>query len=174
MASKKKPNSMYREIKSQAYTRKEYMGGIPNSKVIKFETGNTKKEFPITVHLKVKEQCHIRHNALESARVTCNRYLMKTVGRVNFHLIIRVYPHIILRENKLATGAGADRISQGMSEAFGKAVSRAARVRRGQEVMTIHFLPEHFLLVKDSLRKASMKIPSPCSVEVARGQDLLE
>ena len=42
------------------------------------------------------------------------------------------YPHHVLRENKQATGAGADRVSQGMRCAFGKNVGTAARVKRAK------------------------------------------
>ena len=42
---------------------------------------------------------------------------------------LRIYPHHILRENPLAAGAGADRMSTGMKCAFGKPISVAARVK---------------------------------------------
>ena len=33
----KKPGRMYREIKQQAYTRKEYMGGVPMPRITQFD-----------------------------------------------------------------------------------------------------------------------------------------
>ena len=33
----RKPASMYREVKGQANTRREYVGGIPNSRLSQFE-----------------------------------------------------------------------------------------------------------------------------------------
>ncbi len=149
------------------------MGGIPNPKIQKFETGNLTKDFTVTIHLIVKERCQVRHSALEAARITCNRHLVKRLGRVGYHLKIRVYPHNVLRENKLATGAGADRISQGMSEAFGKLVGTAARVKPDQEIITVSVDADAFPIAKDALRKASMKIPSPCQIIVAKGKELL-
>ena len=59
------------------------------------------------------------------------------VGRSNFHFKVRVFPHHVLRENKQATGACADRVSEGMRLAFGKAVGTAARVIRNQKIMTV-------------------------------------
>ena len=170
----RKPNSMYRHVKGQAYTRRKYMGGVPNLRIVRFETGNRTATFPITLTLEAKERCHIRHTALEAARVTATRHLTRRVGAKAFHLKIRIYPHIVLRENKQATGAGADRISQGMRSAFGKNVGTAARVGSGQKLISIHTIPEHFLKVKDALRKASMKFPTPCQISIDRGIELIK
>lgn len=170
----RKPNSMYRLVKSQAYTRKEYLGGIPNLRIVRFETGNRKAKFPMTLTLICHERCHIRHNALEAARVTATRHMTKHVGPQAFHLKIRIYPHIVLRENKQATGAGADRISQGMRGSFGKNVGTAARVYEGQKLISIHIDPKSYPRAKDALRKASMKFPSPCSIVVERGRELVK
>src|SRR3972149_10068551 len=122
----RKPNSMYREIRGMAYTRKEYMGGVPGLRIAQFDIGDLKTDFPVQVHLVAKEQCQIRHTALEAARINANRYLQAKVGNA-YHLKLRLYPHNILRENKIATGAGADRISQGMRAAFGRPAGTAAR-----------------------------------------------
>jgi len=48
-----------------------------------------------------------------------------------------MYPHHILRENKMLTGAGADRMQTGMSRAFGKSMGRAALVKPGQTLFII-------------------------------------
>jgi len=102
----RKPAKMYRRVTGPAYTRKSYMGGIPGSKISQFDTGNLSGDFKVAVSLSVDEPCQIRHIALEAARIAANRYLMKSTGRLNFRLKLRVYPHQVLRENKMATGAG--------------------------------------------------------------------
>ena len=170
----RKPNSMYRHVKSQAYTRRKYMGGVPNLRIVRFETGNRSAKFPMTVTLIAKETCHIRHTALEAARVTATRHLTKRLGASAFHMKVRIYPHIVLRENKQATGAGADRISQGMRSSFGKNVGTAARVHAGQRLMSVHLNPDHFLKAKDALRKAGMKFPTPCRIVIDRGRELVK
>ena len=139
----RKPNIMYRNVEGPSYTRREYMGGIPNVRIQQFEAGNLKGKFSVELALNVKEACHIRHTAMEAARITLNRYLTKNIGVANYHSKFRVYPHQVLRENKMATGAGADRISSGMSYAFGRAVGTAARVREGQTVLTLYVNPNH-------------------------------
>ena len=170
----RKPNIMYRNVEGPSYTRKEYMGGIPNLRIQQFEAGDLKGNFSVELALNVKEACQIRHTAMEAARITLNRYLTKSIGATNYHSKFRIYPHQILRENKMATGAGADRISSGMQRAFGKAVGMAARVRVGQTVLTLYVNPEHVEFGKEALRKASMKLPSPCKTEVVKGLKLIK
>lgn len=163
----RKPAKMYRYIKGQqAYTRREYMGGVPHSRITQFDLGNVKGEFNTAVDLIVKEECQIRHNALEAARIAATRFLHRRVGSQNFHLKIRVQPHHVLRENKLATGAGADRVSQGMRHAFGKAVGTAARVKRGQKVITVYIDESRIDFAKEAMRRAGMKFPTPVKIVV--------
>ncbi|HZD44025.1 MAG TPA: 50S ribosomal protein L16, partial [Methanomicrobiales archaeon] len=133
----RKPGRMYRNLSKKAYTRREYMGGVPGNKIVTFDMGNLSQDFPIEISLEVKEQCQIRHSALEAARITINRKLMANIGRMNFRMKIRTYPHHVLRENKQATGAGADRVSEGMRLAFGKPIGTAARVEAGQKVVSV-------------------------------------
>lgn len=164
---------MYRETWGQAYTRKEYMGGIPLCRIVQYDMGDTKGDFPIQLSLKADEPCQVRHTSIEAARIAANRLLSRRVGTFNYHLKIRIYPHHVLRENKLATGAGADRVSSGMRHAFGKAVGTAARVKSGQSLMTVWTNPNQFNLAKEALWKASMKLTTPCTIEVEKGEELI-
>jgi large subunit ribosomal protein L10e len=163
----RKPARMYRNISKKPYTRREYMGGVPGSKIVQFEMGNLAQEFPTQVDLIVEEACQIRHSALEAARISINRRLMKDVGRANFHFKVRVYPHHVLRENKQATGAGADRVSEGMRLAFGKAVGTAARVMANQRIFTVFSTPTYLEKVKEALRNGAHKLPSPSHLKVS-------
>ena len=162
----RKPGSMYRYVRGAPSTRKEYMGGIPAPRITQFVLGNKRAVFPVILTLSPDEKCQVRHNALESARITVNRELEKKIGPNNYRLKIRVYPHAILRENKQATGAGADRVSQGMRQSFGKIVSTAAIVKPGQILMTVETNPDSIIHAKSALRKGGIKIPSPCSVKI--------
>jgi large subunit ribosomal protein L10e len=161
---------MYREIRGQAYTRKEYMGGIPASRITQFDLGNKKGEFSIMISLVAKEGCQIRHTALEAARIAANRQMIKKAGNLGYHLKIRIHPLNVLRENKQATGAGADRVSQGMRKSFGKAVGTAARIQPGQKLISIRTSKPHYLTAKAALRRASMKLPTPCTIELDYGE----
>ena len=142
------------------------MGGVPNPRITQFELGNKTAQFPVSISLLVEEKCQIMHNALEAARIAANRYIEKKSGRQNYNLKVRVYPHNVLRENKQATGAGADRISQGMSQAFGKNVGTAARVSRNQKIITISTTEDNIEHAKIALKKAGAKLPSSCKMKV--------
>jgi len=168
----RKPASMYRRLE-RPYTRKKYMGGVPGSKVVHYDMGNLTADFPVSLDLIVKEPCQIRHTALEAARVTANRYLVKTVGRMNFHLKLRVYPHHVIRENKQATGAGADRVSSGMRHAFGKIVGTAARMAADQKIFTVSTSAQNVDQAKLGLKRAGHKLPTPIKIVVSEGQDLI-
>ena len=160
----RKPGSMYRYVRGQPSTRREYMGGVPNPRITQFVLGNKTDSFPVKISLYPVERCHVRHNALESARITVNRAMEKKVGAQNYRIQIRVYPHVVIRENKQATGAGADRVSQGMRAAYGKNVGTAAEVQANQKIISIETKEEFIQASKEALRKAGMKIPSPCKV----------
>jgi large subunit ribosomal protein L10e len=169
----RKPARMYTQIRGQAYTRKEYMGGIPAPRINQFDIGNPNGDFPVEFTLRVKESCQIRHTSLEAARIAANRLLSKKAGGTNYYIKIRTYPHQVLRENKLATGAGADRVSSGMRGAFGKAVGTAARVRSGQAIFTVKVPLVNAAAAREALWSASMKLPTPCYVQVEKGKELL-
>jgi large subunit ribosomal protein L10e len=58
--------------------------------------------------------------------------------------------------------------------AFGKNVGTAARVKHGQRVISLHCNAKDFLTAKDALRKAKMKLPTPCTVSLVRGHELVK
>lgn len=137
-----RPGRCYRDLersytRKSKYKKKAFIRSVPTCKIIKFVYGDKKKDFKNEVSLTAKKGMQVRQNSLESVRVLVNRRLQRTIGK-NYKLHIRVYPHHVLRENKMLTGAGADRMQTGMQRAFGKAVGLAAQVKRGQAVMTIY------------------------------------
>ena len=131
-------------------------------------------QFSVIVELISNTNCQIRHTALEAARVISNSTIRNEAGTRGYALRVHTYPHHVLRENKQATGASADRVSQGMRCAFGKNVGTAARVKRGQRVISIQVNPQHYLTARDALRKASMKFPTPCSIKLIKGHEHLK
>lgn len=90
---------------------------------------------------------------------------------MNYHLKLRTYPHHVLRENKQATGAGADRVSQGMRLAFGKAVGTAARVQQNQKIFSVFSSPAGVEKIKDALRHGGHKLPSSTHLEIQMKQE---
>ncbi len=170
----RKPASMYRNVRQRSFTRRKYMGGVPGSQVIHYDMGSKSEDFPVILSLISNERCQIRHTALEAARITANRAIMAAAGRTGFHLKLRVYPHEVLRENKQATGAGADRVSSGMRGAYGKNVGTAARVSAGQKIFTISVNKENYLIAKDALRRAGHKLPTPVRIVIDQGLELVQ
>ena len=51
---------------------------------------------------------------------------------------IKCFPHHVIRENALAAGAGADRLSTGMKHSFGKTIGTAARVFEGKVLIALY------------------------------------
>ena len=128
----------------RAYTRRDYIRKTPNSRIVQYDMGNLQEEFPVSVSLAVKKPANLRHNSLEAARIASNRLMQRAAGRLGYHLKLRTYPHHIVRENPMATGAGADRVQSGMRNAFGKPISVEAIVKPGQKVITIEVHPKNF------------------------------
>ncbi|ADE37227.1 50S ribosomal protein L16 [Methanohalophilus mahii] len=170
----RKPASMYRNIKQRSYTRRKYMGGVPGSQVIHYDMGNKTADFQVKMSLISEEKCQMRHTALEAARISANRHMLSKIGRINYHFKLRVYPHEVLRENKQATGAGADRVSSGMRKAFGKAVGTAARVSAGQKIFTVSVNKKNFKHAKAALKRAGQKLPTPIRIVVDEGAELVQ
>lgn len=126
--------------------------------------GETGGEFPVELSLYGLERCQIRHQALEAARVASNRHMTKYAGRKNYHLRMRIKPFHYLRENKMISGAGADRVQDGMRRAFGKVIGVAARVRPDQPLITIRTTEQHLKIAMRALEKAAPKMPTPCKI----------
>ncbi len=133
-------------------------------KIIKFDMGDPRKDYELKLKLNSGKSMNIRHNALESARMTSNRLLEKTLGRTGYHLRIKVYPFHVLRENPLASGAGADRMSTGMKKSYGKSIGSAARVKEGQTLLELRINENNIKLGKEALLRAAKKIPCSCKI----------
>lgn len=168
-----RPARAYRHYSGPAYTRRKYTKGVPGIRVTFFDMGDPQGDFPIVMNLIAEEKGQIRHNALEAARIAANRVLESEAGRNNYHLKIHIYPHQILRENPIAIGAGADRISDGMRQAFGRPVGTAARISAGQKLITVRIGKEFARVGKEALNRAAMKLPIPCRRIFVKGEELL-
>lgn len=162
----------YRKLE-RPYTRKSkyrklsYIRSSPTCKVVKFDMGNKTGQFDYKLELLSGADIQIRHNALEAARMAVNRLMEKRAGRNLFHFKIRVYPHHMLRENPLASGAGADRMSTGMAFSFGKVIGIAARVKRGQPILEINCNKAQIESAKVAFKRAIPKFACGMRVRVS-------
>ncbi|MAF89510.1 MAG: 50S ribosomal protein L16 [archaeon] len=162
---------VYARMDGRPYTRvsnkkprKAYVKGVPHNRIHNFESGTKRNDYTAELILRAQRDVQIKHNALEAARVAVTKTL-SPLGKEYF-MKIRTYPHHVLRENPLATGAGADRFSTGMSKAFGKIVGRSARVTKNQAIISVNVKKDQIILAKNALRKASMKLPIKCRTEI--------
>lgn len=154
----------YRQPKGQPYTRNKYIHGSPPPKISKFMMGDLKSEFEYRVSLVAQGPVQVRHNALEAARVAANKVVFDALGETGYKIHLRVYPHIILRENRMIATAGADRLQEGMRRSFGKPTGRAARIRAGQSILDIYVNSTAIETAKQALRVGSTKLPVACVI----------
>merc|ERR1712053_38704 len=111
-------------------------------------------EFPLCVHLVSDELEQLSAEALEAARICCNKYMVKHTAKDQFHIRIRVHPYHVLRINKMLSCAGADRLQTGMRGAFGKPQGLVARVRIGQILLSVRCRDSAVPHVWEALRRA--------------------
>jgi len=156
----KRPNTRVSKHKP----RKSYVKGVPYPKIRSFEVGKPKGEYKVRAFLVTKGAVQIRHNSLEAARISANKTLETRLGIDMYFMKVLVFPHHILRDNPIATGAGADRYQTGMRLSFGRPTSTAARVKRNQRIIEVRVSPGKEDVAKRALKVASSKIPVSCHV----------
>lgn len=168
-----RPGHCYRSKDDRPYSRyavrvhrRNYIGAVPGLKIRQFNMGNPNAEYSHIVNLIVEDAVQIRDNALESARIAVNRQLTKLLGKDGFFMKLRIYPYQILRENKQAQGAHADRIQKGMSHPFGRPIGRAIRTRKGLKLMSVLVKAEGIESAKSALMRAAARVPAKLSVLV--------
>lgn len=116
-------------------------------------------EFPLCVHMVSNELEQLSSEALEAARICCNKYLTTQLGRENFHIRIRAHPFHITRINKMLSCAGADRLQTGMRGAFGKPQGKVARVSIGQPLISVRSNDRNQAQLIEALRRSKFKFP---------------
>jgi ribosomal protein L10e len=125
-------------------------------------------EFPFCVHLVSWEKENVSSEALEAARIACNKYMAKFAGKDAFHLRVRVHPFHVLRINKMLSCAGADRLQTGMRGAFGKPQGTCARVAIGQVLLSVRCKDSNSHHAQEALRRAKFKFPGRQKIIVSR------
>jgi|TARA_Y100000296_G_C5139076_1_gene239922 large subunit ribosomal protein L10e len=158
--SKRKPIANTRRSKKQ---QKSYIKTIPPQKIVKFNMGNIKKfeagEYKIKVTLSAGENIQIRDMALEAIRQGLNKDMTKLVGK-DFFLRVNVYPHNILRNNRIFSGGSkGERVQTGMKNSFGSSEGRAATIKNGKAIFTLYFNgEENIKTVRHSFKKVTPKL----------------
>jgi large subunit ribosomal protein L10e len=151
------PNSQAWARYSLKKPRKNYVRALPHTSLLVFNMGVVNPDYDMEVTLCPEQPIQLRSNALEAARQSTNKYLENEIPQ-GFSFKVLVYPHNVIREHKMATGAGADRISRGMSQAFGRPTFVAARIRQGQPIFKIMISKQNRNVAIKALRRAASKL----------------
>ena len=168
MASLRKA-SAYSKKKVVPYTRvskkksKSFIKTVPQQKIVKFKMGNEQMfdggKLPHTLKVISTEKVQISHNALEACRQFINKKLDKEFTG-QYLLKIIPFPHHIQRENKMLTGAGADRMQTGMQLAFGRASGKSAILKTGSGIFFIAVSnPKAEIFARKVLKQVKSKLP---------------
>ncbi|MBA0664940.1 hypothetical protein Goklo_004875, partial [Gossypium klotzschianum] len=141
------PARCYRQIKNKPYPKSRYCRGVPDPKIRIYDVGMKKKgvdEFPFCVHLVSWEKENVSSEALEAARIACNKYMAKYAGKDAFHL------------------------RTGMRGAFGKPQGTCARVNIGQVLLSVRCKDSNSHHVQEALCRAKFKFPGRQKIIVSR------
>jgi len=173
MASLRKANA-YSKRKITPFTRvskrrqKSFIKVVPPQKIVKFEMGNisgSKREGLKHILTVVStENVQIRHNALEACRQFINKKMEKNfLGQYMFKVV--PFPHHIQRENRMLTGAGADRMQTGMQLSFGKSVGKAAILKPESTIFIIAVNSEKAAsFARNTVKQVKAKLP--CKIRI--------
>ncbi|MEK6757922.1 MAG: 50S ribosomal protein L16 [Nanoarchaeota archaeon] len=166
--------SSYSKKRVVPYTRvskkkqKAYIKTVPPQKIVKFSMGNEslfgEGKLPYKLTIVTTEDVQIRHNALEACRQFINKKLEQAyLGQFFFRVV--PYPHHIQRENKMLTGAGADRMQTGMQLSFGKAVGKSAILKKNGLIFVITLPNQKAVQFTRGVIK-QIKAKLPCKTKV--------
>ncbi len=173
MASLRKATA-YSKKKVVPFTRvskrrqKSYIKTVPHQKIVKFTMGKenlyNQGKLPHQLTSIATEKVQLRHNALEACRQYINKKLDTELGGQYLFKVIP-FPHHIQRENKMLTGAGADRMQTGMQLSYGKSVGKAAILKPGSKIFFVAVPNEKAVSFARNVLK-QIKAKLPCKTKI--------
>jgi len=154
--------------RKSAKKSKSYIKAVPAQKVVKLHMGDIhgfdNKKLNIILKLQSTEPIQIRDHAIEAARQYIHKELEESLAG-QYYFAVKIYPHHIIRENKMITGAGADRMQTGMAHSFGVTIGRTAIVKEGQEIFLVAVNSEKAVrITRGAFEKIKAKLP--CSTRI--------
>jgi len=143
--------------------KRAYVKACSSSKIVKFSMGNfdgyNHGKLPHVLTMVTDENIQIRQNALEACRQFVHKKLDEAYPNQYFFKVIP-FTHHIQRENKMLTGAGADRTQKGMQLSFGKTIAKAAILRKGAGIFYIALPnPKAVSFTRVALKQIRSKLP---------------
>jgi len=167
--SKRKPAVNTRRSKKQQLS---YIKTIPPQKIVKFNMGDyqgfEKGKYKIKLTLSSDENIQIRDLALEAIRQSIHKDMTKLLTQKHYFLRCNVYPHNILRNNRIFSGGSkGERVQTGMKHSFGSPEGRAAIVKKGGPIFTVYFNgAEHISEARKIFNRVKPKAPCRARVVV--------
>jgi len=167
--SKRNPVKNSRRSKKQQLS---YVKTIPPQKIVKFNMGDYQGfengKYKIKITLSTQENIQIRDLALEAIRQSLHKDMTKLLTQKNYFLRCNVYPHNILRNNRIFSGGSkGERIQTGMKKSFGSSEGRAATIKQGKPIFTLYFNGEENLpKVRKFFKKVTPKLACKAKVVV--------
>ncbi len=167
--SKRNPVKNTRRSKKQQLS---YVKTVPPQKIVKFNMGNyqdfEKGKYKIKVTLSTQENIQIRDLALEAIRQSIHKDMTKLLTQKNYFFRCNVYPHNILRNNRIFSGGSkGERVQTGMKKSFGSPEGRAATIKKGNPIFTLYFNgEEHLPKVRKFFKKVTPKLACKAKVVV--------
>jgi len=131
-----------------------------------FRKGKTPR---VITRLQVPEKVYqtLRLILLKKITKTC-----KNIQKAQFCIDFIKFPHQILRYHAIASGARADRISQGMSNAYGRPLTKASVFRRDNELFLRIDVNKKYAsyigTLKQEFRKCMCKVPFKSALKVEK------
>jgi large subunit ribosomal protein L10e len=162
-------SASYSHSRTVPYTRvskkknKSFIKVVPPQKIVKFTMGKEKMfnegKLPHFLEVFSQEEAQVRDTALEACRQYLNKKLDKELsGQYMFK--VHPFPHHIQRENKMLTGAGADRMQTGMQLSFGKSIAKSALLKKGSKVFSFAVQnPKAVQYVRKLVKQIRSKLP---------------
>jgi len=150
---------------SKSKPRKSYIKAMPHADLHQFRMGEMKDDFDLEINLVCQEDIIVRDNAIESARQTSNKHLEKVMAGT-YYFLVRIFPHHVIRENKMISGAGADRLQKGMRRSYGRPTDKAAILKKGKSIFTVYSYEENTEHIKKCLEKAKRKLSGTYKIAV--------
>jgi len=165
--SKRKPIVNTRRSKKQ---QKSYIKTVPPQKIVRFNMGDYKGfedgKYKFKITLSSQENIQIRDLALEAIRQTIHKDMTKLLTQNNYFFRCNVYPHNILRNNRIFSGGSkGERVQTGMRKSFGSPEGRAAIIKKGKPIFTVYFNGEENIpKVRKFFKKATPKLAGKAKV----------
>lgn len=156
---------------SKTKPRRSFIKAMPHKDLNVYRMGARKSGYDREYHLTSEQDIIIRDNSLESARQAANKYLEKIIP-MGYYFVVRVFPHHVIRENKMIAGAGADRLQKGMRQSFGRPTDRAARICKKQQVFSVYTSSANEAHVKTAFARAMKKLSGRFRLEVKKGDSV--